>query len=21
GGYTCHFPRKNWVLPRRDAAE
>lgn len=17
-GYTCHFPRKNWVLPRRD---
>ncbi len=21
GGYTCHFPRKDWVLPRRDAAE
>lgn len=21
GGYTCHFPRKHWVLPRRDAAE
>jgi peptide-methionine (S)-S-oxide reductase len=21
GGYTCHFPRPNWVLPRRDAAE
>ncbi len=20
-GYTCHFPRKNWVLPRRAAAE
>lgn len=20
-GYTCHFPRPNWVLPRRDAAE
>ncbi|WP_417722457.1 peptide-methionine (S)-S-oxide reductase MsrA [Salipiger sp.] len=20
-GYTCHFPRKHWVLPRRDAAE
>jgi peptide-methionine (S)-S-oxide reductase len=20
-GYTCHFPRKNWVLPRRTAAE
>lgn len=19
GGYTCHFPRANWVLPRRDA--
>lgn len=18
-GYTCHFPRKDWVLPRRDA--
>lgn len=18
-GYTCHFPRANWVLPRRDA--
>ena len=18
-GYTCHFPRPNWVLPRRDA--
>lgn len=21
GGYTCHFPRKDWVLPRRTAAE
>jgi len=21
GGYTCHFPRQHWVLPRRDAAE
>ncbi|WP_375257593.1 peptide-methionine (S)-S-oxide reductase MsrA [Citreimonas sp.] len=21
GGYTCHFPRPDWVLPRRDAAE
>ena len=20
-GYTCHFPRANWVLPKRDAAE
>ncbi|HEY9536540.1 MAG TPA: peptide-methionine (S)-S-oxide reductase MsrA [Kiloniellaceae bacterium] len=20
-GYTCHFPRKDWVLPRRSAAE
>lgn len=20
-GYTCHFPRAHWVLPRRDAAE
>jgi peptide-methionine (S)-S-oxide reductase len=20
GGYTCHFVRKNWVLPRRTAA-
>ncbi|WP_428514209.1 peptide-methionine (S)-S-oxide reductase MsrA [Roseovarius sp.] len=20
-GYTCHFPRLDWVLPRRDAAE
>lgn len=19
-GYTCHFPRKDWVLPRREAA-
>ena len=19
GGYTCHFPRPNWVLPRRSA--
>lgn len=19
GGYTCHFPRANWVLPRREA--
>jgi len=18
-GYTCHYPRKNWVLPRRDS--
>ena len=21
GGYTCHFPRGSWVLPRRQAAE
>jgi peptide-methionine (S)-S-oxide reductase len=21
GGYTCHFPRPDWVLPKRDAAE
>lgn len=21
GGYTCHFPRADWVLPRRTAAE
>jgi len=21
GGYTCHFPRPGWVLPRREAAE
>ena len=21
GGYTCHFPRADWVLPRRRAAE
>jgi len=21
GGYTCHFPRPGWVLPRRNAAE
>ena len=21
GGYTCHFVRPNWVLPKRDAAE
>jgi len=21
GGYTCHYPRPGWVLPRRDAAE
>ncbi|WP_353474067.1 peptide-methionine (S)-S-oxide reductase MsrA [Salipiger sp. H15] len=21
GGYTCHFARPGWVLPRRDAAE
>lgn len=21
GGYTCHFIRPNWVLPRREAAE
>ena len=21
GGYTCHFPRPNWKLPRRKAAE
>jgi len=21
GGYTCHFPRKDWVLPKRTAAE
>ena len=20
-GYTCHYPRPGWVLPRRDAAE
>ncbi len=20
-GYTCHFPRKGWILPRRTAAE
>jgi peptide-methionine (S)-S-oxide reductase len=20
-GYTCHFPRKGWVLPKRNAAE
>ncbi|MCH2250082.1 MAG: peptide-methionine (S)-S-oxide reductase MsrA [Cognatishimia sp.] len=20
-GYTCHFPRAGWVLPKRDAAE
>ena len=20
-GYTCHFPRPNWVLPRKSAAE
>lgn len=20
-GYTCHFPRPNWVLPKRNAAE
>ena len=20
-GYTCHFPRRDWVLPRRSAAE
>lgn len=20
-GYTCHFPRANWVLPKREAAE
>ncbi len=20
-GYTCHFPRSNWVLPQRKAAE
>ena len=20
-GYTCHFPRSGWVLPKRDAAE
>ncbi len=20
-GYTCHFPRKGWVLPHRNAAE
>jgi peptide-methionine (S)-S-oxide reductase len=19
GGYTCHFPRKNWVLPKRSS--
>ncbi len=21
GGYTCHYPRPGWVLPRRTAAE
>ena len=21
GGYTCHFPRPDWVLPRRNAAQ
>ncbi len=21
GGYTCHFPRKGWVLPKRSAAK
>ncbi|RWI11526.1 peptide-methionine (S)-S-oxide reductase MsrA [Mesorhizobium sp.] len=21
GGYSCHFPRSDWVLPRRAAAE
>ncbi|WP_092062791.1 peptide-methionine (S)-S-oxide reductase MsrA [Poseidonocella pacifica] len=21
GGYTCHFARPGWILPRRDAAE
>lgn len=21
GGYTCHFVRRDWVLPKRDAAE
>lgn len=20
GGYTCHFPRPNWVLPKRETA-
>lgn len=20
-GYTCHYPRPGWILPRRDAAE
>ena len=20
-GYTCHFPRPDWILPKRDAAE
>ena len=20
GGYTCHFPRKDWVLPKRNVA-
>ena len=20
GGYTCHFPRANWVLPKRNDA-
>jgi peptide-methionine (S)-S-oxide reductase len=20
GGYTCHFPRQDWVLPKRSAA-
>ena len=21
GGYTCHFPRKGWVLPKRSSAK
>jgi len=21
GGYTCHFPRPNWVLPKREPAD
>lgn len=21
GGYTCHFPRQNWVLPKRETAD
>lgn len=21
GGYTCHYPRKNWVLPRRSTTK